>query len=166
VSPSDAAGPSLQERFAPTTRCFGCGPANPQGLHLGSHEAGDGPDDRDGELVATWRPEPYHAAFENVLNGGIVGTLLDCHGNWTAAMRIMRDRGLDHPPGCVTAEYAIRLRRPTPVDRPLGLRAWPVSTDGARVVVDGEIVVDGIITATCRGTFVAVGPDHPAYERW
>jgi acyl-coenzyme A thioesterase PaaI-like protein len=163
VSRPHASGPSLQERFAPTTRCFGCGPANPDGLRLGSHETADGPD---GELVASWRPQPHHAAFENVLNGGIVGTLLDCHGNWTAAMRIMRDRGLDHPPGCVTAEYAIRLRRPTPVDRPLGLRAWPVSTDGARVVVDGEIVVDGIITATCRGTFVAVGPDHPAYERW
>jgi hypothetical protein len=41
-----------------------------------------------------------------------------------------------------------------------------VSVDEDRVVVDGEIVVDGIITATCRGTFVAVGPDHPAYERW
>lgn len=156
-------GPSLQERFAPTTRCFGCGPANANGLRVGSHEAVDG---RDGELVATWRPEPYHAAFENVLNGGIVGTLLDCHGNWTAAMRIMRDRGLDRPPGCVTADYAIRLRRPTPVDRKLRLHAWPVSVDGDRVVVDGEIVVDGIITATCRGTFVAVGPDHPAYERW
>jgi acyl-coenzyme A thioesterase PaaI-like protein len=161
--PHARTGPSLQERFAPTTRCFGCGPANPAGLHIGSHEAVDG---RDGELVAAWQPQPHHAAFENVLNGGIVGTLLDCHGNWTAAMRIMRDRGLDHPPGCVTADYAIRLRRPTPVDRRLGLHAWPVSTEGDRVVVDGEIVVDGIITATCRGTFVAVGPDHPAYERW
>jgi acyl-coenzyme A thioesterase PaaI-like protein len=161
--PTARPGPSLQEQFAPATRCFGCGPANTDGLQVGSHEAVDG---RDGELVAWWRPKPHHAAFENVLNGGIVGTLLDCHGNWTAAMRIMRDRGLDRPPGCVTAEYAIRLRRPTPIDRELGLRAWPVSVDGDRVVVDGEIVVDGIITATCRGTFVAVGPDHPAYERW
>jgi acyl-coenzyme A thioesterase PaaI-like protein len=81
-------------------------------------------------------------------------------------MRIMRDRGIGRPPGCVTSDYAIRLRRPTPVDRELGLHAWPVSVDGDRVVVDAEIVVDGIITATCRGTFVAVGPDHPAYERW
>jgi acyl-coenzyme A thioesterase PaaI-like protein len=161
--PRAKSGPSLQEQFAPTTRCFGCGPANADGLRVGSHEAIDG---RDGELVATWRPSPQHAAFENILNGGIVGTLLDCHGNWTAAMRIMRDRGLQRPPGCVTADYAIRLRRPTPVDRELDLRARPVSVDGDRVVVDGEIVVDGIITATCRGTFVAVGPDHPAYERW
>ena len=82
-------------------------------------------------------------------------------------MQLMRERGLAGPPGCVTADYAIRLRRPTPVDRPLRLRAWPGRrSTGDRVVVDAEVVVGGIITATCRGTFVAVGPDHPAYERW
>jgi acyl-coenzyme A thioesterase PaaI-like protein len=155
--------PSLQVRYAPTSRCFGCGPANEHGLRIESRLASDG---HDGELVATWQPLPHHAAFENVLNGGVIGTLLDCHANWTAAVQIMGDRGLDHPPGCVTAEYAVRLRRPTPVDRPLELRAWPIERSGDRVVVDAEIVVDGIITATCRGTFVAVGPDHPAYERW
>ena len=78
----------------------------------------------------------------------------------------MRERDLPGPPGCVTADYAVRLRRPTPVDQPVQLRAWPVEVDGDRVVVDAELVSDGIITATCRGTFVAVGPDHPAFERW
>ena len=158
--------PSLQRRYAPLTRCFGCGPANADGLRIESRPADDAHAVHPGELVATWQPLPQHAAFENVLNGGVIGTLLDCHSNWTAAMRVMGDRGLDHPPGCVTADYAVRLRRPTPVDRPLTVRAWPIETDGDRVVVDAEIAVDGIITATCRGTFVAVGPDHPAYERW
>ena len=115
---------SLQRRYAPTSRCFGCGPANEQGLRIESHEAGGVP----GELRATWQPRPHHAAFENVLNGGIIGTLLDCHANWTAAMRLMRERDLP--------------------------------------VVDAELASGGIITATCRGTFVAVGPDHPAFERW
>ena len=163
---TDPTEPSLQRRFAPSTRCFGCGPANAQGLRIESRLAGDDQAAHAGELVATWQPLPHHAAFENVLNGGVIGTLLDCHSNWAAAMRVMRDRGLDHPPGCVTAAYAVRLRRPTPVDRPLTIRAWPIESEGDRVVVDAEIAVDGIITATCRGTFVAVGPDHPAYERW
>ena len=153
---------SLQRRFAPTSRCYGCGPANEHGLRIESHEV----DGLPGELVAEWRPLPHHAAFENVLNGGVIGTLLDCHANWTAAMRVMRDRGLAAPPGCVTAEYAIRLRRPTAVDRRVQLRAWPVEATGDRVVVDAELTSGGIITATGRGTFVAVGPDHPAYERW
>jgi len=155
--------PSLQLRFSPESRCFGCGPANGQGLRIESHET-DGA--TDGELVADWQPLPHHAAFDGILNGGIIGTLLDCHSNWTAAIRLMYERGLAGPPGCVTADYAIRLRRPTPIDRPLRLRARPVETTGDRVVVDAEVVVDGIITATCRGTFVAVGPDHPAFERW
>jgi acyl-coenzyme A thioesterase PaaI-like protein len=157
------AEPSLQRVHAPASRCFGCGPANEHGLRIESRQVKSA---HEGELLATWQPLPYHAAFENVLNGGIIGTLLDCHANWTAAMRIMRDQGLDRPPGCVTADYAVRLRRPTPVDRPVEVRAWPVEVDGDRVVVDAELRSDGIITATCRGTFVAVGPDHPAYERW
>jgi acyl-coenzyme A thioesterase PaaI-like protein len=153
---------SLQRRYAPSSRCFGCGPANADGLRLESMEGVGDP----GELVAEWRPLPHHAAFDNVLNGGIIGAVLDCHANWTAAMLLKRERGLEGPPGCVTAEYSIRLRRPTPVDQPVALRAWPVSIEGDRVVVDAEMSSGGIITATCRGTFVAVGPDHPAYERW
>jgi acyl-coenzyme A thioesterase PaaI-like protein len=160
--------PGLQRRFSPASRCFGCGPANELGLRIESHEVEQ--EDRvpgvAGELRATWQPLPHHAAFDGILNGGVIGTLLDCHGNWTAAMHLMRERGLAGPPGCVTADYAIRLRRPTPVDRPVHLRAWPVETTGDRVVVDAELTSDGIITATCRGTFVAVGPDHPAFERW
>lgn len=154
---------SLQRKYSPESRCFGCGPANEQGLRIESHEA-EG--EAAGELRAVWQPLPHHAAFDNVLNGGVIGTLLDCHANWTAAIHLMHERGLGGPPGCVTAEYAIRMRRPTPVDRPLVVRARPVETNGDKVVVDAEVVVDGIITATCRGTFVAVGPDHPAFARW
>jgi acyl-coenzyme A thioesterase PaaI-like protein len=160
--------PGLQRRFNPASRCFGCGPANELGLRIESHEVaqGDPVPGLAGELRATWQPLPHHVAFDGILNGGVIGTLLDCHGNWTAAMHLMRQRGLAGPPGCVTADYAIRLRRPTPVDRPVHLRAWPIETTRDRVVVDAELASDGIITATCRGTFVAVGPDHPAFERW
>ncbi len=154
--------PSLQRRYSPASRCFGCGPANEHGLRIESHEVPGTP----GELRAAWQPLPHHAAFDGILNGGVIGTVLDCHGNWTAAMQLMRERNLAGPPGCVTADYAIGLRRPTPVDRPVDLRAWAVETTGDRVVVDAELTSDGIITATCRGTFVAVGPDHPAFERW
>ena len=70
------------------------------------------------------------------------------------------------PPGCVTAEMTVRFRRPTPISTPVELRAWPVEMDGSRVVVDAELRSGGIVTATCHATFVAVGPDHPAFERW
>lgn len=151
--------PSLQDRYAPESRCFGCGPANPHGLRIGSY-----PDDAG--LAATWTPDDHHEAFEGVLNGGVIGTLLDCHSNWTAAWHLMAERGVDHPPSCVTAEYTIRLRRPTPTDRPVELRAHVVDTTGDRVTVEGELLADGVVTARSLGTFVAVGPDHPAYGRW
>ena len=45
----------------------------------------------------TFEPEEHHQAFPGMINGGIIGTLLDCHGNWTAAVAIMDDQGLDEP---------------------------------------------------------------------
>jgi acyl-coenzyme A thioesterase PaaI-like protein len=153
---------SLQERYAPLGRCFGCGPANPLGLRIASRPADDDP----AVLVARFEPRPEHEAFAGVVNGGILGTLLDCHANWTATMHLMRARGADHPPTTVTLDYAIRMRRPTPSDRPIDLRAWVVDAAEDRATVEAEIASDGVVTATGRGTFVAVRPDHPAYDRW
>ncbi len=154
--------PSLQERFAPEGRCFGCGPANPIGLHVGSR-----PDPHDeAVLVADWEPQPDHEAFDGVVNGGILGTLLDCHANWTAAWHLMRTRGAGRPPTTVTLEYAIRMRRPTPTDAPIHFRAWVTEAGEDRATVEAEISSGSSITATGRGTFVAVKPDHPAYDRW
>ncbi len=153
------AEPSLQDRFAPDSRCFGCGPSNAAGLRIGSHEVGD-------ELIAEWTPSPHHEAFEGVLNGGIIGTLLDCHSNWTAAMHLMRARGEDRPPACVTAEYSVKLVRPTPTNGRLTLRARVAESGEDRATVDAELLAGDRTTATCRGSFVAVGPGHPAYGRW
>ena len=116
--------------------------------------------------MAVWQPRPEYEAFDGVLSGGIIGTLLDCHSNWTAAMHLMHARGADHPPGCVTAEYAVRLTRPTPTDGPVTIRAHVVDATDDRAIVEATLEAGGRITATCRGTFVAVGPDHPAHRRW
>ena len=62
--------PCLQEKFAPASICFGCGPANDKGLRVRSFVRGD-------EIVATWQPEKHHEAFPGILNGGIIGALLD-----------------------------------------------------------------------------------------
>ncbi len=161
--PEDAwplGGPSLQERYAPTLACFGCGPANEQGLRVRSFPTGAG------EAEATWTPGSYHEAFPGVLNGGIAGALLDCHSNWTATYHLMRAAGLDHPPSTVTADYHVRFRRPTPTDAPVRLHARVVESQPDRATVEARIEADGEVTATCRGTFVAVEPGHPAYHRW
>lgn len=152
--------PSLQARFAAESTCFGCGPANELGLRIASREG------HDGALEATWQPSPHHAAFPGVLNGGIVGTLLDCHSNWAAALHLMRTHAASRPPACVTAEFHVRLVRPTPTDGPVQLRAWVVDSGEDRATTEAELLSGGRVTATCRGVFVAVRPGHPAYERW
>jgi acyl-coenzyme A thioesterase PaaI-like protein len=150
---------SLQETYAPNNRCFGCGPANDKGLRIRSFAEGD-------ELVCEWRPEPYLQAFDGILNGGICGTLLDCHSNWAATIHLMKKSGADSPPCTVTADYHVTLKRPTPMDAPLHLRARVVESTDDRAVVEATLEAKGKITATCRGTFVAVKEGHPAYHRW
>jgi acyl-coenzyme A thioesterase PaaI-like protein len=105
-------------------------------------------------------------AFDGVLNGGICGTLLDCHGNWAAAYHLMQRGGLSAPPCTVTAEFSVQLKRPTPMDTTLRLRAHVVEASDDRAVVEASIEASGKVTATCRGTFVAVKEGHPAYHRW
>jgi acyl-coenzyme A thioesterase PaaI-like protein len=150
---------SVQERYAPSNECFGCGPANARGLRIRSFEEGD-------ELVCDFRPEPYHLAFPGIVNGGICGTLLDCHSNWAAAMHLMHKGALDAPPCTVTADFHVTLKRPTPIDEALHLRAKVVESTDDRATIEATITAGGKVTATCRGTFVAVKPGHPAYHRW
>jgi acyl-coenzyme A thioesterase PaaI-like protein len=182
AAPADGE-PSLQDRFAPHNACFGCGPQNEKGLRLKSHLAADG------SLVATFHPEPHHEAFPGVLNGGIIGALLDCHSNWTAAYALMLARGETTPPCTVTAEFHVKLRHPTPTDVPVALVARAVRLSGGsrgprgavtatvtatatapplpdRCTVDAELSSGGKVTATCHGLFVAVSEGHPAYHRW
>lgn len=150
---------SLQRRYAPSNACFGCGPANAEGLRIDSFVDGD-------EVVCTWQGQKKHEAFPGVLNGGIIGTLLDCHCNWTAAFYLMRQRQAATPPCTVTAEYSVKLRRPTPSDAPVTLRARVVDSGPDRARVSCTLEANGRVCATGEGLFVAVEEGHPAFHRW
>lgn len=150
---------SLQDKYSPDAVCFGCGPANPNGLHIKSRPEGD-------RLVADWLPESQHMAFAGFTNGGIIATLLDCHGNMTAAYSLMKARSLEVPPGTVTAELTIRFLRPSPLKKELHLSAWCAGIEGNRVRVEGSLEVDGVKTASMSGLYVAVKESHPAFHKW
>jgi acyl-coenzyme A thioesterase PaaI-like protein len=161
MDPADAAAaPSLQERFAPNGRCYGCGPANARGLRIRSYP------EPDGAVVATWSPRPEHEAWDGIVNGGILGTLIDCHSNWTAIVALMARDGLAVAPSTVTADLAVRFRRPTPSNAPVRLVGRVVERDGERVTVETTVTSGEVVTATGRATFVRVGPGHPAFGRW
>lgn len=141
---------SIQEMGWPHGICFGCGPANDQGLHIRSFPSGD-------EVVGEWQPQAHHQAFPDVLNGGIIGTLLDCHSAatsyWALSVGGTKDTGQ-----LVTARYAVTLLRPTPVDAPVQIVGRAVEVGERKVKVESRIEARGEVTATCEGTFVVPRP--------
>ncbi|MEZ7988245.1 MAG: PaaI family thioesterase [Candidatus Poseidoniaceae archaeon] len=149
----------VQRQYAPSSICFGCGPANQQGLQINSIRIENG-------LSMEYLPEPHHQAFPGMINGGIIGTLLDCHGNWTAAVALMDAQGLEEPPCTVTASYTVKLRRPTPTDVSLKVTSQVKELSDDRVEVELLLEANGKVCATGSGLFVAVKEGHPAYHRW
>ncbi len=150
---------SLQDRYAPASACFGCGPANALGLQIKSHVLGE-------EVVAHWMPSAHHEAYPGMLNGGIVGALLDCHSNWCAAHHLMRKSGAVKPPCTVTASFHVKLLRPTNSHAPVVLRARVADSREDRATIEATLECEGRVTATCVGSFVAVREGHPAFHRW
>jgi len=156
---------SLQDTYAPNSICFGCGPANEKGLRIKSFA------DASEIVTAEFLPEKYQEAFPGMMNGGIIGALLDCHSNWTAAYALMKSHHAEEPPCTVTADFHVKLRAPTPSNQKIFLKAKAVEVKEDRAKIEAELFTvnpDGTqkLTATCSGTFVSVKPGHPAYHRW
>ncbi len=135
---------SIQERLYPDLTCFGCGHANPKGLKLRSYPAG-------GAVVAAFRPWPEHDNGAGFLNGGIIATVLDCHGGAAvfdrAATRGATD-GTTDSLFYVTAEIAVRYLRPCPLRETLELSAVVTSDGLDEMTVEVELGFDGRRRAT------------------
>ena len=151
---------NLQDKYAPNSICFGCGPSNDKGLKIKSQAIDEN------STESTFTPSNYHEAFPGIINGGIIGTLLDCHSNWTAAWHLMNKNKLDHPPCTVTAFFNVKLLKPTPSKTKLKLLAHVTESKIDRAQIKANIIIANKIYATCEGLFVAVKPGHPAYHRW
>ena len=150
---------SLQDKYAPHNACFGCGPSNQKGLQIKSYVEGE-------NVIADWSAEKHHEAFPGMLNGGIIGALLDCHSNWSATYYLMKQAGLETPPCTVTAYFNVKLIRPTPSEKPVHLVAALKEIKPDRAVILSKLYSDDVLCAECEGMFVAVKEGHPAYHRW
>ena len=105
-------------------------------------------------------------AFPGHLNGGIAGTLVDCHMNWTATHALMRRLGLDAPPCTVTASYSIRFMKPIPTRDEIEVVAHATDVQDDRAKVEALLLSNGTECASATGSFVAVKEGHPAFHRW
>ena len=133
------------------SHCFGCGKLNEKGHQIKSHWDGD-------ESVAVFTPEPYHTAIPGYVYGGLIASLIDCHGTGTAAAAGYREEGRemssDPPLRYVTASLHVDYLRPTPMGVPLEVRGRVEEISGKKVVVSETLSANGKICA--RGRVVAV----------
>lgn len=131
--------------------CYGCGRLNEHGHQLKTHWDGD-------ETVSRFTPWPEHIAIPGYVYGGLIASLVDCHGTGTAAAAAYRDAGRE--PGTepafrfVTASINVRYLRPTPMGVELEVRGKVEEIKGRKVVVSATVSADGEVCAT--GEVVAV----------
>lgn len=145
--------PEYFQDYMPGNVCFGCGKENPEGLQIKSWWEGE-------EAVCVWHPEPKYRGWEKVLNGGILATLIDCHSMDTAMAAAYRAEG--RPLGTepfyryATGTITVRYLRPTPIDRPVTLRARVLELKGRKARIFCEVFSDGEKTAEAEAVGIRV----------
>jgi acyl-coenzyme A thioesterase PaaI-like protein len=131
--------------------CYGCGRLNEHGHQIKSYWDGD-------ETVCRFTPKPYHTAIPGYVYGGLIASLIDCHGTGTAALVTYRNekREPGSLPACrfVTASLQVDYLRPTPIGIELELRGKPLDVSSRKVISEIMVFANGIITA--KGKVVAV----------
>ena len=132
------------------SQCYGCGRLNEHGLKLKSFWEGD-------EAVAVYHPKAYHTAIPGFVYGGLIASLIDCHGTGTASAAAYREEGREigslPPLRFVTASLNVKYLRPTPMGTPLELRGRVEELKGRKITVAITVSADGKICA--KGNVVA-----------
>lgn len=151
-------GAALQDAW-PHATCYGCGPANPHGLHIKSYWQDDY-----SAVLSTFHPQPhYNAGFENVMYGGLVASLIDCHSIWAAIAYAYRAENRPHGSlpsiSYVTGQLDVRYLKPTPLDQPIYLRAVLQSTEGRKSKLFCELGPAGLVTANAYVLGVRINDD-------
>jgi len=131
--------------------CYGCGRLNEHGHHLKSYWEGE-------ETVATFQPRPYHTAIPGYVYGGLLASLIDCHGTGSASAAAYRAAGREPgtlpPLRFLTASLKVEYLKPTPLGVELVLRGRIVEVKPRKVVVAIRVLAEGV--ETVRGEVIAV----------
>ena len=136
--------------------CYGCGRLNPHGLQIKSYWDGD-------TSVCRFTPRPEHTAIEGYVYGGLIASIVDCHGTGTAAAAAFRaaGRSMGSEPDFrfVTGSLHVDYLKPTPIDATMELRGTVEEIKGRKVIVSVTVTSKGQVCA--RGKVVAVQmPEH------
>jgi acyl-coenzyme A thioesterase PaaI-like protein len=130
--------------------CYGCGRLNEYGYHLRTGWEGD-------QTVTIYEPRPEHTAIPGFVYGGLIASVIDCHGTGSASLALHRKNGHlpgdeEEPPRFVTASLHVDYLKPTPQGKPLKAvgtveeihpKKWKVHTElfaGDTLCAKGEVV--------------------------
>ena len=141
--------------------CFGCGAWNERGLNIKSSWDGD-------VSICRFVPQPQHAAMPpDIVNGGIIAAVIDCHSVCTAIADAYRRAGRYAGDGqrpllwYATASLQVNYLKPTPLSMPFTVRARVVEVNRRRTKLESKLVSDDG-TLTCTGEVVAA----QVSDRW
>ena len=127
--------------------CYGCGRLNEDGLQIKSFWDGE-------QSVCVFTPRPYHIAVPGFVYGGLIASLIDCHGTGTAAAAAYRSRGREmdtQPPlRFLTASLKVDYLRPTPLGVPLEVRGVVKEIKSRKVVVSATLSAHGEVSRAVR----------------
>ena len=131
--------------------CYGCGRLNPLGHQIKSYWDGD-------ESVCHFLPGPEQISIPGYVYGGMLASLIDCHGTGTAAAAGYRAeaRPMGSEPALryLTASLHVDYLKPTPLGVVLEVRGRVKEVKGRKAVIEEWIIANGEITV--RGEVVAV----------
>ncbi len=138
--------------------CFGCGRLNEKGLKIKSYWDGN-------ESVCRFLPNDcYTGGMETILYGGIIASLIDCHGAATAAAAKAREMNIQvHPgnmPRFVTAALKVDYLAPTPVGVELELRGIVDEIKERKVIVRVTVSSGETLCAKGEGVFVQLRDEN------
>jgi acyl-coenzyme A thioesterase PaaI-like protein len=128
------------------SHCYGCGRLNEKGHKIKSYWDGE-------ESICRILPEKhYSGGMKEILYGGLIASLIDCHGAGTASAAKARELGIEMKPGAlprfVTASLKVDYLNPTPVGKELELRATVEEIKGRKVIVSVTLSAEGTVRAT------------------
>ena len=140
--------PAFQDQYPDDyAHCFGCGRLNPHGHHLKSYWDGE-------ETVCRYTPNAkYSGGFPGYLYGGMIASLIDCHGAGTAAAAKARAEGTPIA-RFVTASLQVDYLKPTPIGAELEIRGRAVEIKGRKVIVEMTVTATGELRARGRAVMV------------
>jgi len=131
--------------------CYGCGKLNEYGHQLKTYWDGE-------ETISRFTPKEYHTAIPGFVYGGLIASLIDCHGTGTAALAAYKNENRE--PGTlphlrfVTASLNVNFLKPTPLGVELELRGRVTEVKGKKVISEITLSANGKICA--EGRVVAV----------